>query len=185
MSVRAVILAAGQSRRMGTQKLLLPFRGKLMVEHTIEAAREWNPLVVAGPDVARALTGNSHAAVCVNDAPSLGMSHSLALADAALDPESSIVLLLADKPLASAALIRAVCERAGEADVVYPIRADEPGHPVFLSVAARRKIASLPRGDTLQLLRDDPSLLRLQLEMDDLGAYLDIDTPEALNALVE
>ncbi|HET9095287.1 MAG TPA: NTP transferase domain-containing protein, partial [Candidatus Baltobacteraceae bacterium] len=52
MDFRAVILAAGESKRMGAQKLLMPYRGRPMIEHALEAARRWKPLVVAGAQVA-------------------------------------------------------------------------------------------------------------------------------------
>ncbi len=45
------ILAAGESRRMGTPKALLPYRGKTFVEHLIEVTR--NPRV----DVTRVVLG--------------------------------------------------------------------------------------------------------------------------------
>ena len=35
----AVILAAGESRRMGTPKALLPYRGKTFIEHLLEITR--------------------------------------------------------------------------------------------------------------------------------------------------
>ena len=34
--ISAIILAAGYSRRMGKNKLLLKYRGKSLIEHTIE-----------------------------------------------------------------------------------------------------------------------------------------------------
>ena len=37
--IGAVILAAGESRRMGTQKLLLPFEGTTVIEHIVEQVR--------------------------------------------------------------------------------------------------------------------------------------------------
>ena len=180
MNPRAVILAAGESKRMGTQKLLMPFRGKVMIEYALEAARDWNPIVIAGPEVAAYLRRHPHVAVRVNDRPRLGMSHSLDLAEGVLHAGEAMLVLLADKPLVTGALIRAVCEKSAGADVGYPVRRDEPGHPVFFSSKARKRIAALPAGDTLRLIRDDPSLVRITMETDDPGAFFDIDEPGSL-----
>src|SRR5262245_22201672 len=37
MKIGAIVLAAGRSRRMGTQKLLLPLRGKPVIAHPVDA----------------------------------------------------------------------------------------------------------------------------------------------------
>ncbi len=36
--IGAIVLAAGRSRRMGTQKLLLPLRGQPMIAHVVSRA---------------------------------------------------------------------------------------------------------------------------------------------------
>ena len=54
MSVRGVILAAGLGRRMGTVKQLLPFRGRPLLQHVIDAARASrleNMLLVLGSKI--------------------------------------------------------------------------------------------------------------------------------------
>src|SRR5207237_805280 len=56
------------------------------------------------------------------------------------------------------------------------VRNDEPGP------AARAKIKALPDGDTQSTLRDDPSLRRRFLDVDDGHAFDDIDTEEELTA---
>ncbi|MCS7269454.1 MAG: NTP transferase domain-containing protein, partial [Gemmataceae bacterium] len=53
MSVVAVVPAAGQSRRMGRPKLLLPWKGSTVVEtvvHTVRQGGVDRVLVVIGPE---------------------------------------------------------------------------------------------------------------------------------------
>lgn len=182
MELRAVILAAGASTRMGGQKLLMPFRGRPMIEYAVEAATHWKPLVVAGNDVAAHLARHPGVQIVPNDDPKRGMAHSLALANQAVGGDASLIVLLADKPLVTAELIAAVCEQSGDADVAFPRnpQTGEPGHPVLFSPRARAKIALLPDGDSLRLLRDDPALVRREIATADRGAYFDIDTCAAL-----
>lgn len=180
--VRAVILAAGTSSRVGKQKLLLAFRGTPMIERAIAAAHAWDPVVVAGPEVTAYLAGRTGLTVLRNDRPDLGMSHSLKLANRVLAGSAALIVLLGDKPLVSSGLIEGICSAAGAADIVYPVRGAQPGHPVFLSPRARERINDLPDGDTLRMLRDDARLRVQAVETDDEGAFFDVDTIAALRA---
>ena len=182
MELRAVILAAGESKRMGAQKLLMTFRGKPMIEYALEAAKHWRPLVVAGNDVSAYLAQHRGVQVLLNDDPQRGMAHSLALGNRAVESDASLIVLLADKPLVTPDLISSLCTQRGDADVTFPRnpQTGEPGHPVIFSSKARAKIALLPDGDSLRLLRDDPALVRREIPTGDRGAYFDIDTDAGL-----
>jgi CTP:molybdopterin cytidylyltransferase MocA len=182
MQPRAAILAAGRSSRTGgRQKLLEPFRGRPMIEYAIEAARAWAP-IVASSEVAEFLEHRGDVRTILNDAPERGMVHSLALAHAGSAPDVPLIVLLGDKPLVTPQLIKKICDIASDADVALPIDEEtgEPGHPVLFSPRARAKIAQLPDGDTLRMLRDDPSLIRKTLVTSDRGAFFDVDTMEDL-----
>jgi molybdenum cofactor cytidylyltransferase len=171
-----VILAAGASRRMGRQKLLLPVDGRPMIAHAIEAASAWPTVVVAGNAVALALAAAS-VRIIHNDAPERGMTHSLALANAAIDANGPIAVVLADVPDVTAAHIAAVVSHYDDStDVVVPRCANRLTHPVVFGPRARRNIAMLPDGDTIKLLRDDPELRRRIVDIA-RAAPNDIDTP--------
>jgi molybdenum cofactor cytidylyltransferase len=161
------------------QKLMMPFRGRPLIEFSIEAAARWKPVVVAGRDVALYLAGRTEIELIRNDEPERGMSHSLALANRAIDEELAIAVLLADKPLVSERLVELVFDAARGADVTYPQRDGEPGHPVVLSPHARRLIDALPPGDTLRLLRAHSEFGARAVETTDEGAFFDIDTIDA------
>jgi molybdenum cofactor cytidylyltransferase len=177
--LRAVILAAGSSSRVGRQKLLMPFRGRPLIEYAIEAALRWLPVVVCGSEVASYLAGRTGISVLVNDEPERGMSHSLALANRAIERDIAIGVLLADKPLVGEQLTETILRASRGADITYPQRDGEPGHPVILSRRARSFIDSLPPGDNVRILRDYPELSACAVENADEGAFFDIDTIEA------
>lgn len=157
----------------------MPFRGRPLIEYSIAAAARWKPIVVCGNELARCLAGHDIALVR-NDEPERGMSHSLALANRAIDDDVAIGVLLADKPLVSEQLIETILRASLGADVTYPQRDDDqPGHPVVLSPRARRLIGRLPSGDTLRSLRAQPDLVARAIETADEGAFFDIDTLDA------
>jgi molybdenum cofactor cytidylyltransferase len=176
IAARAVILAAGASSRVGRQKLLMEFRGRALIEYPIAAAQAWQPIVVAGPQVATYLLDRSDVSVLRNDAPELGMAHSLSLANRALPEAGAIIVLLGDKPMISASLIEAICRAPDEVDLAYPVRDGIPGHPVVLFPRARRCIDGLPPGDTLRLLRGRAELAQWAMPTQDDGAFFDVDT---------
>ncbi|MBV9718093.1 MAG: nucleotidyltransferase family protein [Candidatus Eremiobacteraeota bacterium] len=180
---RAIILAAGSSRRMGAQKLLMKFRDRPLIDYAIDAAARWDPLVVAGTEVWRALAPRGDVKLVRNEEPQRGMSFSLKLADAAIPRDASLVLFLGDKPLVTAELASLVCESLANADVAYPVhlQRNEPGHPVVLGAAVRPLIATLPDGDTLHVLRSNPQLTRREVATTDCGAFVDIDSPNEWN----
>jgi molybdenum cofactor cytidylyltransferase len=178
---RAVILAAGSSSRVGRQKLLMNFRGRPLIEYAIDAAQRRQPVVVAGPLVAEYLARRPEIELLRNDEPERGMSHSFALANRLVAGETAVVVLLGDKPLVTGALVDAICSAARGADVVYPVREGQPGHPVWLSPRARLRMDALPSGDSLRSIRDDPALIVRAVETGDPGAFFDVDTMDALS----
>jgi CTP:molybdopterin cytidylyltransferase MocA len=183
--VTIVILAAGQAARMGRQKLLLPIDGSTLIERAVAAAAPWPTVVVAGAEVAAALA-QAGVRVLANDAPERGMRHSLALADALIDPSETLAVLPADLPDCDhAALARVIDAYDPTVDVVFPRRGARAGHPVIFGPRARAKIGTLADGDTLRLLRDDPTLRRRTVEVEGDAAFTDIDTPADYAARIQ
>ncbi len=182
MKANAVVIAAGAARRMGEQKLLLEIGGVPMLARVLAACAHL-PTLVVGAASLRSFVERSGARYIANDEPDLGMSHSLALGNAEAEPGAGLLVLLGDKPLVTRELIDRVLAEAGGSDICFPQREGVGGHPVYLSPHARERIASLPRGDSIQRLRDDPTLQRRALEIAEIGAYADVDDVEALDRM--
>jgi molybdenum cofactor cytidylyltransferase len=184
MDVTCVILAAGLSRRFGSNKLLQTGRGGLtLLERAVRACGDYPTVVVTLQEVAYALS-DSHAQVIVNAEPDRGMTHSLQLADAAVNPSHALAVLPADLALVEPQDVRDIIERCHDADVVYPVSPlGVPGHPVLFSPRARAGIAALPDGDTIHDLRDAPNLRRRTVERAQRAHYADVDTPADLVTL--
>jgi molybdenum cofactor cytidylyltransferase len=117
VSVAGIVLAAGSSSRMGANKLLLTFAGETLLRRAARTALEGGldpVLVVLGHDAERArpeLAGLACVAV-TNDRHDLGMNASLDAGLAALPSgAAAAVVLLADMPLVTATMVRALVDR--------------------------------------------------------------------------
>jgi molybdenum cofactor cytidylyltransferase len=138
-NVAGVVLAAGSSRRMGRNKLLLELGGESVVRRATRAASAagLDPvLVVLGHEAGRVreeLSGLACRAV-LNPDHAEGAGASIRVAIAALPPAvAAIVVTLADMPFVTAPMIRALVERyrAGHATVVVSRYGDVEAPPTL------------------------------------------------------
>jgi CTP:molybdopterin cytidylyltransferase MocA len=162
---------------MGRAKPLLRLGEETLLERALRHCAGYPSVVVASRAVAE--FAGAHVRCLINGEPERGMTHSLRLAHAAIDPASALLVVPADLPFLDGELIARVAS-APQADVVYPTWNGRPGHPVRFSVAARARLAQLPEGDTLRVLRDDPALIRRSIGPVDARTQFDIDTEDDL-----
>jgi molybdenum cofactor cytidylyltransferase len=147
--VTGLVLAAGASRRLGEPKQLLPYRGRTLLDHTLDTARAcgFEQLLcavggAAGDVLARVdLAGVE---VVENPAHGTGCSSSIAAALHAVDPRAgALVLLLGDQPGVRAATVRALLAGRGDAPLAVCRYDDGRGHPFAFGRAAFGALAAL------------------------------------------
>lgn len=190
--VGAVVLAAGRSTRMGSNKLLETLRGKALVRHVVEAAlasRAGPVIVVTGhhsAEVVAALTGLD-ATFVHNPDYGQGMAGSLKAGIAAVPVDCRAALvLLGDMPEVGADVIDrliGVFAAQPELRAVVPVAEGRRGNPVLLARAMFSAVAGLAgdAGARKLLVDDDPGIA--EIVIDDAAVLADVDTPEALAAL--
>lgn len=191
-SIGAIILAAGQSRRMGrVNKLLAEVDGTPMVVHVARAllaSRAKPVIVVLGhqPDEVKAALAGLDVGFAHNPDFAGGLSSSLKAGLAALPDEADgAVVALGDMPRVTAgdvdALIDAFEPRAGRT-ICVPVHDGKRGNPVLW---ARRYFADMAgvSGDVgaRHLIGENADQV-CEVERDNPGILLDLDTPEALEA---
>ena len=150
-----MILAAGASRRMGTQKLLLPWGGRPLLQHVLDTAAATSPtrlVLVLGSDhaeVRAAISTPANTRVVVNPHFADGQATSLAAGLSALEGTHGVVVLLGDQPEVAERAITRVGDALAraEGEIVRARYDDAPGHPVGLAPGIWPRAIGL-RGDT-------------------------------------
>jgi len=167
------VLAAGRGTRFGGNKLEAMCAGKPLGRWIIEAieAAELGPgTIVTGPEWVTFAEGWTRA---VNPEPEAGLGSSLALAARLARGKDSLLVLLADMPLVSAAYLRELAAGPAPAATRYPD--GHPGVPALLDRSLIDKAARLT-GDR----GAGPLLKGARLLDPPSGMLRDVDTPEDL-----
>jgi len=181
-TVRALVLAAGASSRMGRCKALLPWRGATFLAHICaQLARAGLPrpviVVPHSDDTIRRL----HAALCVdwalNPAPEDGMLSSLRCGLPRVPVGQGVMVCLVDHPAVRANTYRALCNAARADAIVVPVWRGRRGHPVVFGAAFRDELMSgaCPEGARSVVHAHADAIHEISIR--DAGIVQDIDTP--------
>lgn len=181
----AIVLAAGRSRRMGTQKLLLPVAGQPMIARIVDEVLRSpvaQSIVVVGHDrerVTEALAGR-HVEFATNTCADGGMLSSVRCGLRAL-PEgwAAALVVLGDQPAIRADVVAALIRgfRTGQCGIVVPTCRGQRGHPVL--IAARHRDELLNQHDAVGLrglLQAHPADVN-EVEVAAPGILQDVDVP--------
>jgi molybdenum cofactor cytidylyltransferase len=191
--VSAILLAAGESRRMGElNKLELPVCGEPLLRRTARtllASRLIEVVVVLGHEAARArrLLDGLTVTVVENRQYHAGQMTSVWLGLDALDVAcEGVMVCLADQPLLTAADINALIDGFGQrrrGSVLVPVFAGQRGNPIILAQEHRAEILDAERNlGCRRLIERNPGLVTT-IEMPNDHVVFDLDTPGDYAAL--
>lgn len=137
--IAAILLAAGESRRMGVPKPLLVWAGETLIEyqvHQLHAAGVDHVIAVLGhrAEEVRALAERAGATVVINNRYAEGRASSLRAGAAAVPPGTAeIAVLNVDQPRPASVTARLLVEHlATGALITLPTFDGKRGHPAFL-----------------------------------------------------
>jgi molybdenum cofactor cytidylyltransferase len=181
----AVILAAGQSERMGRPKMLLPFGRETLIEKIVAGvmkSRVDGIVVVLGArrgEIERRLQGYPVKPV-FNPNFEKGMLSSVQRGLQALPGEArGALVVLGDQPLIPASVLDRLVdrfERRGRG-IVLPVHLGRRGHPVLIDVKHKREIMALdPAVGLRQLLLRHPGDI-LEVAVRTPRVLKDVDNP--------
>lgn len=179
--IGCIVLAAGRSRRFGSDKRLqrLP-SGRTLLEETLAVAAPLfvhRVLVLRPGDETLARTFGAAWQVVMAEDADRGMGHSLAAALAECSDWQGAVIALADMPWVAASTHAAVRDALSAERLVVPCYGGQRGNPVGIG---RRFFPTLrqPAGDTgARELFTSRAAEVLRLEVGDPGILRDLDVP--------
>jgi molybdenum cofactor cytidylyltransferase len=184
----AMILAAGESKRMGQPKLLLPFREKTIIETVVEtvvSSKVDNTLVVLGSERKKIENKLNKFPVKIVFNPKFrqGMLSSVHCGFKTLPDETqAVMVVLGDQPTISKEIIVRIIDayqKTGKG-IVLPVYKKNRGHPVIIDMKYKGEVEALSsdiglRGtvyshpeDILEVAVDTAAILQ---DIDDEGDY--------------
>lgn len=180
--ISAVVLAAGASTRMGTQKLLLPLGGEPLVRRAVRQVCDAgfdDVLVVLGSEHEQTLAAleGLHVRHAVNAEYASGMGSSFRTAIEHLPESAAAMFALSDQPFVTTREYRAVLHayRQHSSPIVSVRYGDVMAPPHLFEREFFPELAQLKHGARSVLQRHLDQTLVLQFQPDLL---VDIDTPE-------
>ena len=190
--IAGIVLAAGQSSRLGRPKQLLPLQGEPLLRHTLRAILASSlddVLVVVGheADVVREAIADLPVRVVFNPEFATGQSTSVrAGLDALASDTNAAMFLLGDQPTVDPQVIDSLIDawQKTKSPVVAPKYRDGIGNPVLFDRAIFPKLTAL-RGDTgaRKIVRAHQQRGRLHVVEITDPAPPDIDTEDDYAAL--
>jgi molybdenum cofactor cytidylyltransferase len=184
----AVVLAAGESSRMGRPKALLPIDGQTFIERIVAALKQTKVgkiIVILGHNARELQSKISHLPVeiLINTDYKLGQLSSLQLAVRNLRPDldcDGMLVHLVDHPYLAPALVEEMIRRFYETKkrIIVPKFHGKRGHPVIFSNALFDEILSAPMEEGAKAVVNAHRAETLEIETEEEGIAVDIDTPE-------
>lgn len=183
--IDAILLAAGKSRRMGTQKLLLPFGDTTVIHHIatqVLAAPVGRLIVVVGNDatsIKEALAGLAvHFAV--NPDEQGDMLSSVRAGLGAVSHEcQGILVVLGDQPAIEPRVLAEMFQRfkSSGGGIIVPTHAGRRGHPILFASSYIDEIQRQYDGQGLRGLLEAHPADVLEVECDRSWVLADMDHP--------
>ena len=182
--VSAILLAAGESKRIGKPKLLLPFGKGTILGQTIDnllSSKVGEVIVVVGyraQEMIKAIA-NRPVKVVVNPFYHQGMSTSIIVGLSLVDGKARrLMVALADQPLINNKVFNRLVEESLGADkgITIPIYRGKRGNPIIFSTKYKEELLSL-KGDVggKQIIKQHPDDI-LEVAIDSESINIDIDT---------
>jgi len=183
--IEGIILAAGESRRMGYPKPLLRIGGRTFIEQIAETMLAVVPrlVIVLGAHSDRiraAIPRDPRIAIVQNPNYSHGQLSSLKVGLNTLEPGAAGALVhLGDHPLVCAETFRAVVDSCKQTSkpIVIARHEGHRGHPVIFDRTLFAELLAAPEEEGARhVVNADESRVDY-VDLDDPGINLDLDTP--------
>jgi len=189
MKISAILLAAGESKRMGQPKQLMPFGESTILEQAIDNllnSTVSETIVVLGhraEEVMNVVTSKP-VKIVINPDYQQGMSTSIIAGLDLVDSGTRAVMIaLGDQPFVDSQTINSIIEvfMSSNKGIAIPVYQGRRGHPVIFSIRYKGELLKL-RGDIggREIIDQRPDDV-LEVAVSSKGVSVDIDTIDSYN----
>ena len=189
--ISAILLAAGESTRMGRLKALLPWQGATLIEYQVGSLLSAGvaELVVVvghrGDEVGAPIAGRQGVTTVVNPDYRQGKTTSIKAGLSAMSANATAILVLAVDQPRPPDILRAVIEahEARSPLITSPVYGGRGGHPMIFHARLLPELSAITEeGEGLREVTRRYASDIYRLEMDDPVVRVDVNTPENLQA---
>ena len=190
VKVKALVLAAGSSKRFGSRKLIAKLPGGETV-----LRRTLNRIKLALPNVTVISSIELYSSISLSDSHSdieieifadshKGMGASLSHGIKLSQKSNACLVCLADMPFIQTSTYREIASKLTKNNIVVPVYKGKQGNPVGFGERFFRELASLSGDKGGRTLIDKYSDSTSYISVDDPTILYDIDTPEDLEKYI-
>ena len=190
VKVKALVLAAGSSKRFGSRKLIAKLPGGETV-----LRRTLNRIKLALPSVTVISSIELYSSISLSDSHSeieieifadshKGMGASLSHGIKLSQKSNACLVCLADMPFIQTSTYREIASKLTKNNIVVPVYKGKQGNPVGFGERFFRELASLSGDKGGRTLIEKYSDSTSYIDVDDPTILYDIDTPEDLEKYI-
>ncbi len=184
--INAIILAAGQSERMGKLKPLLRFKDKTFLEQIISVLRlsdvdRITVVLGAEAETIRKSVDFSGTNIVINKDYQRGQLSSLNAAIEEIPQETDAILVcLVDNPFISEEVVNKIISKFKETNnpIIVPVFDTRRGHPTLFSRSLFHELLNAPKEQGARFVVYSNEEKVLEVEVPESGILIGIDTPE-------
>jgi len=149
LKISAIVLAAGMSRRMGTDKLLLEYQGRSLLQRSADLLSElpvFERILITTCEHSEKITLPSNIQLIINQSSENGQSESVRLGIQAATG-THYLFMTADQPKLTPVDLKPFFESIEPDIIVYPVINNKPSSPTLLPARFKPELLALS-GDT-------------------------------------
>ena len=188
--ISAILLAAGQSKRMnGENKLIKKINGKPLIKHSVTNILESSIdelIIVTGYQnkiLEKIINKNKKIKIIFNEQFTTGMASSIKIGIKNLSKKTkAFFICLGDMPMVNKNIYNQLIEHIDNREIIIPTFKKQEGNPILFSIAMKDKITNI-EGDigAKEILKENKDKI-LNLPINDLAILKNYNTLDSFNS---
>ncbi len=189
LNVDAVILASGLSKRMGAEKLLLPFGNTTVLEFFLSRFpfSFFKEVFLISSETTAALAENKFPlTICVNALRNKGKSHAIRLGAKLSTAQDGVLFSVADQPLLEEKTIIHLLNTFSKKpeSIIIPRAEGKPRNPVIFPAILRDEFEQLRGDEGGKVIIEKNRAMKHFVDFTSIEQFFDLDTPEKYQKLL-